>query len=143
MVSRIGIWLDYKRAIIMILDPSPSTISVDSMIETNVPKGGSGSVTPYGPMDKVSESAFLSRRKQQESTFYRRIIAKIEHASAIYIFGPGMAKQGLLKSIKSHKGFNPDVVKMETADLMTPAQMMAKTLDFFNETPARRFPSNK
>ena len=70
---------------------------MDSNVEEFNPKGGSGSSTPYGPQDSISESTYLERRKQQEKNYYKQIIQQLSDADAIVILGPAEARIGLEK----------------------------------------------
>ena len=132
MKKKIGIWLDFKEANIIELDKDNSKLkTIPSEIELVHPKGGTRSKTPYGPMDKISERTFLERRKMQEKTYFKKLIAAVQDADDLFIFGPAEAKDRLLKIIKESSGFRPNLRGVEKADSMTDNQKIATVRAFF------------
>ncbi len=132
MKKKIGIWLDFKEANIIELNKDETKLeTIFSEIELVHPKGGARSKTPYGPMDKISERTFLERRKMQEKAYYRKLIAAVQDADDLFIFGPAEAKDGLLKAIKSSSNFHPNLKGVERADSMTENQKVAAVRAFF------------
>lgn len=133
MKKQIGIWLDYREANIIELTGDESTMNtLPSEVDTSRPKGGSRTKgAPYGPMDKISESKYLERRKQQEAAYFEQIIAAVQEADELYIFGPAEAKDGLAKAIRQNPTFKPLLRAVETADSMTINQKVAKVKAFF------------
>ena len=59
------------------------------------------------------------------ANFYDEVIACISHAEQGLIFGPGEAKRELKKQIERDR-INVRIVAMETADIMTEGQIVAK-----------------
>ena len=133
MKKKIGIWLDFKEANIIELNNNETKLeTVFSEIELVHPKGGARSKTPYGPMDTISESKFLERRKAQEKAYYEKLITAVKDADEIFIFGPAEAKDGLLKAIKGSRKFQSSLKGVEPADSMTDNQKVAKVRAFFD-----------
>lgn len=133
MKKQTGIWLDFREADIIELEGGEVNVrNIESDIDTSRPKGGAGQGgTPYGPMDKISESKYLERRKHQEKAYFEKLIAEIKSSDEVYIFGPAEAKDGLLKCIKDTSNFQPHLSGIETADSMTANQKVAKVKEFF------------
>ncbi len=131
MKKQIGIWLDYRTAVIVDPKTRKTIENIVSEIEEGNIKGGARSKTPWGPMDKVSESKVLHRRDQQEKNYYENIKNKVKDYNEIYVFGPAEAKTGLVKAMTSDNSFNGQVMQIDTADSMTENQMIAKVSDFF------------
>lgn len=109
MTKNIGIWLDHKHAVIVSMkdnDEAPETSTVN---------------------------AHHSQHKETPSEikhFFDDLIKKVEHAEAIFAFGPGDAKEQLQKLFTSHN--HPGKMVIETADNMTENQVVAKVRKHFN-----------
>ena len=69
----------------------------------------------------------------QLDKYFDDIIAHIRDAAMIQIFGPGEAKDGLLKRLKNND-LKDRIVKIETADSMTDNQVAAKVREYFSNT---------
>ncbi len=80
MKKQIGIWIDFRNANIIELKKDKVDVGiVVSEIEEIQPVGGARSRQPWGPMDNVSESKFLDRRKKQEKSFYESVMKAVVH----------------------------------------------------------------
>ena len=56
----VGVWLDFRDALITYLDNGTERIvRISSEIDESHPVGGSGTSTPYGAQDAVSETKHL------------------------------------------------------------------------------------
>lgn len=133
MKKKIGIWLDFSEANVITLDgESANTKTITSEIEHRTPKGGSRSKTPWGPMDKISESKFLARRKRQEHRYFEKIINVIEANQQLYLFGPAEAKMRFRTMLENDRPKSLEIIGMDTADSMTENQKIAQVRSFFN-----------
>ncbi|MCB0620462.1 MAG: hypothetical protein KDC43_05030 [Saprospiraceae bacterium] len=136
-MKRAGIWLDFREAFVIDLSgDSPSTTRIASGIEDFHVKGGARSKTPYGPMDKTSESKFLERRLHQTREYFTHILELVGEAEELYLFGPAEAKVQLHKEIEHRRSFRPAVLSIETADKMTDRQKIARAKAFFDSFSA-------
>ncbi len=127
-----GIWLDFNHAnIIELVDGKVTTNTIPSNIESYHLKGGSRSKTPWGPMDKTSESKHLERRKHQETAYYKEICEAVENSTELFVMGPAQAKVGLQKYIESYKNLEKILLDVQTADSITENQKVAKVKAFF------------
>ncbi|MCB0610568.1 MAG: hypothetical protein H6562_17315 [Lewinellaceae bacterium] len=130
-----GIWLDYKEAVIVDMTDreDPKVHKIRSGVQTGSVKGGSRTGgTPWGPMDAVSESKQLNRRKHQEEAYFHKILHAIQETDEVLIFGPGEAKAGLVNLIKDdHTQMHARLRGVETADSMTLNQKVAYVRHFF------------
>ena len=132
MKKQVGIWLDFKEATIIKMEgDEPGIATLNSEIEDFRPKGGARSKSPWGPMDKISESKYLERRKQQEKSYFQKLMTATKDVDELFIFGPAEAKEGLLKAIKARTNFKPIVKGFEAADSMTLNQKIARVKTFF------------
>ena len=134
MKKQIGIWLDLKEAEVIELNPKAISVKhIVSEIEDFHVVGGSRSKTPWGPMDTVSESKILERRKHQMKIYFDKINSLVKHADELYIFGPAETKTALHHSFKQLKGFKPVIVGVESSDSITENQKIAKVKAFFGK----------
>ena len=131
----VGIWLDSREAFIVYLDnETENTDRVYSDIDEANPVGGSGSSTPYGAQEAVSETKYLHRRQHQEKQYYQSISERIAARDAIYIMGPSQAKIGLEQELKKQSKHAEKIVSVESCDRITDNQIRAKVRDFFKES---------
>jgi len=136
--------MDYRVAHIIKIDQNDISLcmEIQSNIDEEHPVGGSGSSTPYGPQEAVSEHRFLNKRYQQEQKYYRAIMGNIEDRDALFIMGPGQAKLGLESAIRIQKSYQPTLMEVETTHKLTINQIKAKVKDYFHllgcSEPARK-----
>jgi stalled ribosome rescue protein Dom34 len=132
MKKEIGLWIDHREAIIVILTDGGEEIK---QIISNIGKhirysGSSHSKTPEGLKEVTSEGQRDRKFGNQLNKFYDEIIASIRDADSIQIFGPGEAKGELKKRIE-HEGFKAHILAIETVDKMTDRQIAAKVRERF------------
>lgn len=131
-----GIWLDFKGAFLVetMEDEPIKTCIIPSGISPDKVGGGSRTGgTPWGPMNVVSESKILAKRKQEETAYFENIMNAVNDADEVVIFGPGEAKEGLAKSIqKARKQFHPMIRGIKTTDKMTPRQKISFVKRFYD-----------
>jgi hypothetical protein len=131
-MKQTGIWLDFNEAyIIKLTDGEVSTETIVSEIEHGKIKGGSRSKTPWGPMEKTSESKFLERRKQQTRQYFETICQSISEVDEFFIMGPAEAKIGLQKHIENSAVLQDRLLAVQTVDSMTNNQKIAIVKAFF------------
>ncbi len=129
-----GVWLDFRKALIVTVNGNDTTMEVmNSDVEEFNPKGGSGSSTPYGPQDSISESTYLERRKQQEKKYYRKIMQELADADSFIILGPAEARVGLEKAVEAEKGMNTKLAAVLSEESMTDNQVQALVRDYFRD----------
>ncbi len=134
MKKQIGIWLDYKEALIIELTEEKAlTTSIPSEIEDFHPKGGARSKTNWGPMDKISERTYLERRKHQEKNYFQNLIKTVRKADELFVFGPAQAKDKFIQVIINSTGMHPALKGSEKTDSMTDNQKIAKVKAFFKK----------
>jgi hypothetical protein len=127
-----SVWLDNHNAhIISFIDGKEKRKTLVSGVEDFHPRGGSRSKVPYGPMDKVSESTVLERKKHQLALFFEEIKKKLIQADVILIMGPGMAKVHLEKSIESDNKFKGIPLETITLDSLTINQIAETARNHF------------
>jgi len=132
MKREVGLWIDHRKAVIMTID---NGIEETQEIQSDVVKRVrfSGKTQSKGSVQPVGSTAEDVRDRQfngQLDTYYDGIVAMIQTADSILIFGPGEAKGELERRIQ-HAGLGDRVVGIETVDKMTNNQIEAKIRDYY------------
>jgi hypothetical protein len=128
MKKKIGMWIDNREAIIVKLtDKGEQIIRINSGTEKQIRfEGGSRK-------DGLQTTETIRGRKfdVQLGKYFDNIIAYIRDAEMIQIFGPGDAKNELVKQLEND-GLKERIVAIETADSMTDNQITAKVREHFS-----------
>jgi len=121
MKKHAGLWIDHRKAVIVIVTEEGEVIEeITSDMERHVRFSG-GTNSEDGPPEDMRDRQFGTHL----NSYYDRVIAAIRGADTIQIFGPGEAK-GELKSRIEHEGLAGHVLAIETMDKMTDRQISAK-----------------
>ena len=126
MNSNAGLWIDHKHAIIVFsgsnaenAEGTGETKRIESGMEKHVRFSGRA----------ASEAGAEDQRDRQFAThlgqYYDKVIAQLNGANSILVFGPGEAKGEFRKRLET-KGLGECVVGVEAADKMTDNQIAAK-----------------
>jgi hypothetical protein len=132
MTKNIGMWIDHKRAVIVILTEKGMTMEhIDSEAGGRVHyRGLTRPKTPYSAQyqkgDDQLDRQFIGRLNK----FYGTVISRLRDADALLIFGPGEAKSELEKRL-AHEKIRVNITNVETADKMTDRQIVAKVELYF------------
>src|SRR5512141_2700170 len=126
MKKEIGLWLDHREALIVILtDGGEEGKRVASGSGKHIRYSGSShSRTPEGLKEVTSEDQRDRKFGNILNAFYDEIIASLRDADTVQIFGPGEAKGELGKRIEQ-EGIKAHVLAVETVDKMTERQISA------------------
>ncbi len=125
MKREVGLWLDHRKAVIVIVtDEGEETKIIESNMEKHV-RYSSDSSQP-GQGEDVRDRQFMNHL----NSYYDDVIACIGDAKSIQIFGPGEAKGELEKRLESEE-FKGRIVEIETVDKMTDRQIAAKVREHF------------
>ncbi len=132
MKKEIGLWIDHREAILVVLTDRGEEIK---HITSNIGKhirysGSSHSRTPEGLKEVTSEDQRDRKSGNQLNKFYDEVIAAIRDADSLQIFGPGEAKGELKKRIE-HEGLKAHILAIETVDKMTDHQISARVREHF------------
>ena len=132
MKKEIGLWIDHREAILVILtDGGEEVRHITSNIGKHIRYSGSShSRTPEGSKEVTSEDQRDRKFGNELNKHYDEVIAAIRDADTIQIFGPGEAKGELEKRIK-HEGLKAHILAIETVDKMTDNQISAKVREHF------------
>ena len=127
MKNEIGLWIDHKKAVIvMIKDGEEEIKEITSRMEKHVRYKSSNEMETSAGED-VRDRKFGNHL----NSYYDEVIAVIRDADSIQIFGPGEAKGELKKRIE-HEGLKSHILAIETMDKMTDRQISAKVWEHFS-----------
>ena len=134
MKSKVGLWIDHKKAVIVFLTGEKQEIK---LIKSNVEKQDRRSVTSRheGPFESQSLAPGDHRDREflgHLDIYFNDVIASIRDAEAILILGPGEAKGQLKKHLET-KNLGDRIVAVETVDEMTDPQIAAKVRQYFQK----------
>ena len=126
MKKEIGLWIDHRKAVIVIIKDGEEEIKeITSHMEKHVRYKSSNEMETSAGED-VRDRKFGNHL----NSYYDEVIAVIRDADAIQIFGPGEAKGELKKRIE-HEGLKSHILAIETMDKMTDRQISAKVREHF------------
>ena len=134
MRTKVGLWIDHRKAIIMVVTDKGEEIGlIVSKVEKQLQRSGDS------PLKGRYESQNVPAEDSRQKTFtghlniyYEAVIACLRDAESILIFGPGEAKGELKKRLeKSELGGR--IAGVETVDKMTDRQIAAKVRQYFAE----------
>lgn len=132
MKKEVGLWLDHREAVIVILTDGGEEIKhiISDSGKHMRYSGSSHSKTPQGLKEVTSEDQRDRKFGNELNKFYDEIIGSLRDADSIQIFGPGEAKGELEKRIE-HEGLKGHILAIETMDKMTDRQISAKVREHF------------
>ncbi len=134
MLKRIGLWIDHKESLMVILDEERENIQkIESGIGQHTRyRGATRPKTPYSAQYQQGDDQLDKRFSERLNKFYKDVISKIRGADALLIFGPGEAKFELEKRLARERAGVPDI-RIESADKMTERQIAAKVRKHFQK----------
>jgi hypothetical protein len=125
MEKKIGMWLDRNKAVIVsIIDNVEGRRIITSDMEHYVLY--STVVPGDGSPEEIRDRRFWNHLGE----YYDNIIAHIQGATAVQIFGPEVAKYELQKHMES-EGISEYIVSIENAEKMTDLKISEKVLKRF------------
>ena len=131
MKKEIGLWIDHRKAVIVIVtDDGEEIKKISSDMEKRVRFSGGTAA------DGLTEGARDRQLGNHLNNYYDQVIAVIRDADAIQIFGPGEAKGELEKRLE-HAGLKARIFALETVDKMTDHQISAKVRERFSTSNSR------
>ena len=126
MKKQAGLWIDHRKAVIVIITEAGEEIKhITSNMEKHVRFTG-GTASEDGSTEDVRDRQFGNRL----NSYYDGVVAIIRGADSIQIFCPGEAKSELKKRLE-HEGLKGRIVGIETVDKMTERQIAAKVREHF------------
>jgi hypothetical protein len=132
MKTKVGLWIDHRKAIIVTVTDKGEEIGlIISRVEKQPRRSGDsplkGSYEPHHVQAQDSRQRTLTGHL---NIYYDAVIASIRDAEAILIFGPGEAKGELKERLEKHS-LGGRIAGVETVDRMTDRQVAAKVRTYF------------
>lgn len=134
MEKQIGLWIDHKKAVIVILEGKKEELrKIESNIEKHVRyKGGAHGKTAYSPQFLSEETQEDRRYREHLNKYYKQVISAIHEADTLLVFGAGEAKYEFEKRL-TQECRHVKSVYVEPADKMTERQIAARVKKFFEK----------
>jgi hypothetical protein len=134
MKKEVGLWIDHKKAIAVILTQDGDEIKrIESDVENRTRfSSRSGSKSLAAPL---AENHRDQKIVEHFNKYYNEVIACLRDAETLLIFGPGEAKLELEKRLE-HSELKKRIARVETVDKMTEPQIVAKVRKYFHGPPA-------
>ena len=127
MKKEIGLWVDHRQAVIVTLTDSGEQITrIRSDAEKQIRFAGGSRKDGLQTTESIRGKKLDSRLAK----YFDDILAHIRDAEMIQIFGPGEAKNELVKHLEK-EGLKERIVAIETMDNMTDNQISAKVRERF------------
>jgi peptide subunit release factor 1 (eRF1) len=133
VAGKVGVWIDRRQAVVVRLDGDRAEIeTVDSDLEKRTRMaGGSRSTTGWGPQDIASETRRDRRFAKHVQEYYDRVLASIGDAGAIFVFGPGEAKNELVAAASRSSRHQEASTEIGASDKLTEPQIVAHVKEHF------------
>jgi hypothetical protein len=134
MQNKAGLWIDHTKAVIVTITPKGEELSVTlSMAHKQLRRAGDSPLKGrYEPLQVPPEDRRHRSYVRALDIYYDAVIAHLDTAQAILIFGPAEAKSELKKRLKK-RNMADRIVAVETADKMTDRQIAAKVRQHFGK----------
>ena len=134
MEKQIGLWIDHKKAVIVILEGKKEELQkIESNMEKHVRyKGRARGKTAYSPQFLSEETQEDRRYREHLNKYYQQVISAIGEADSLLVFGAGEAKREFEKHLTQKKNYVRNI-HVETADKMTERQIAAKVRNYFKK----------
>ena len=134
MRTKVGLWIDHRKAIIVAVTDKGEEIGLTlSKVEKQPRRSGDSPLK--GPYESQKVPADDSRQRKftgQLNIYYEAVIACLRDAESILIFGPGEAKGEVKKRLEESK-LGGRIAGVQTADKMTDRQIAARVRQHFAE----------
>ena len=133
MKTKIGLWIDHRKAVIVAVSGKREESSV---IESKTEKqpgrfDGVRSTTPYEAQKVQADGRQDIKFADKLNIYYDEVISVLRDAESIFLFGPGEAKGELKKRLEDDHLAHL-IQAVETVDQMTDRQIAAKVREYFN-----------
>ncbi len=133
MQGNAGIWIDHRKAIIVLVTPTGEhTALVVSMVEKHPERTGDSPMKGRYESRQVPADDSRQRALTGElNIYYDAVIATFRNVECVLIFGPGEAK-GELKRRLGEAKLGVRIAAVESVDKMTDRQVAAKVRGYFS-----------
>lgn len=125
MKANAGLWIDHREAFIVVLEG-------DEARTKHVVSSAAKQHAQEMPADDLRQKEFT----EHLARYYDEVIAQLQDAGAIVIFGPGEAKGELKRRFETRRSETREIT-LETSDNMTEPQVAAKVRHHFHQDARR------
>ncbi len=134
MEKQIGLWIDHKKAVIVILEGKKEELrKIESNMEKHVRyKGGARGKTAYSPQFLSEETQEDRRYREHLNKYYQQVVSAIGEVDSLLVIGAGEAKREFEKHLTQKKNHVMNI-HVEAADKMTERQIAAKVRKYFKK----------
>jgi hypothetical protein len=141
MIDSAGIWVDHRRALVVMLSADGEhTTLILSRVETHPERGGDSPLKGRYEAHSVPADDRRQRALTGElNVYYDAVIAAVRGYENVFIFGPGEAKDELHRRLVEAK-VGESVAAVEAADKMTDREVIAKVREHFGRGAQRAQP---
>ena len=132
MNTNMGLWIDHRRAVIVIAgDASGACRDIVSHADRQPGrKDGRRTGEAFESNQAAADDVQERRFQQALNVYYDEVISCVAGAKVLMIFGPGEAKSEFRKRLEKEKP-GGRTVRLEAVDKMTDRQIVAKVRDYF------------
>jgi len=132
MKTKIGIWIDHRKALIVAVTDKDEEIKlIISKVERQPGRvNGKKSTAPYESLEVAADDTRERKLTSALRIYYGAVVSCVRDAESIFIFGPGEAK-GELKKLLVKDKLGSLIVGVETIDKMTDRQIAAKVRTYY------------
>ncbi|MHB8813976.1 MAG: hypothetical protein ACYDAE_11980 [Steroidobacteraceae bacterium] len=143
MQANAGVWIDHRKAVIVVVTPTGEyTALVVSKVEKHPQRSGDSPMK--GRYESRQVPADDSRQRALTGAlniYYDAVIAAFRAAESVLIVGPGEAKGELRRRLGKAK-VGVRVAAVESADKMTDRQIAARVHEYFSVAWSPRGPKH-
>jgi hypothetical protein len=133
MTHRVGLWIDHKQAVVVILGEKGESIKkVESGAKHIEYRGAPRPKSAYSAQYSQGDDQLDNQFQVHINKYYEQVAGLLRGAQGILIFGPGEAKSELKARLKREKSLTAEVV-IEPADRMTDRQIAARVRKHFGQ----------
>lgn len=132
-----GLWIDHREAVVVVLDKCPTvTHRIQSSVDFQPRRLEE---TPTGPFEAQQVPADDSRQRKltgELTKFYDQVISCLANIEAVFVFGPGEAKNEFVGRLTTNSTRAWEV-SVETADRMSDPQIIERARQHFQSAAFR------
>jgi hypothetical protein len=133
MSNKIGIWIDHRKAVMIVVSPGHvTTQTVESDVGPHSRYSGrAASATPDRPQAGRGEKRYEAHNRESLDRYYDEVIRQMGQPEALLIFGPGEAKLQLKDRLRHSKALSEVVIETESTDKLTDTEIVARVKQHF------------
>jgi hypothetical protein len=132
MSTELGVWIDHRKAIVVTMTGKAVAVKeVLSEVEKQPRRSGDSPLKgSYESVQMPADDRLQSVLTEHLNIYYDAVIDCLGDTAAIFIFGPGEAKNELKERLEI-KHLGGRIVGIETVDRLTDRQVVAKVRQQF------------